>query len=47
LLLLRHQKGFQRQHRAPSMLRMSGRGQPRRDYAEKAERRPQFALCIS
>jgi hypothetical protein len=44
LLLLRHQKIFQPQHRAPSMLCMSARGQSMRDYAEKAERRAKFAV---
>ena len=37
-------KDFQREHRAPSMLCMSGRGQSRLGYAEKVERRAQFAL---
>jgi hypothetical protein len=31
-------------HRAGTMLRMPGRGQPRRHFAQKAERRARFAL---
>jgi hypothetical protein len=31
-------------HQARTMLRMPGRGQPRRDFAQKAERRARFAL---
>jgi hypothetical protein len=44
LLLLSDRKDFQREHRVPSMLRMSGRGQSRLGFAENAERRAKFAL---